>query len=180
MWPLPTKWRPPESQGKNSFPQPLNWKRLFTLPRLYFIITRRVHITQATLEHLRGEYEVEPGNGHLRNEDIASMGVQTYFIVPPQRRKKTLLFNTLHVRNAMLPAGKRKQSFKMVSSMVMQLLHSIKYSVELPFSNIAQQPAEIQKLTSTKKVNIDSNTLSQSGMKNCAVTFCGTFWLRKI
>ena len=43
----------------------------------------------------------------------------------------------------------------MVSSMVMQLLHSIKYSVELPFSNIAQQPAEIQKLTSTKKVNID-------------------------
>ena len=100
------------------------------------------------------------------------MGVQTYFIVPPQRRKKTLLFNTLHVRNAMLPAGKRKQSFKMVSSMVMQLLHSIKYSVELPFSNIAQQPAEIQKLTSTKKVNIDSNTLSQSGMKNCVPTFC--------
>ena len=80
----------------------------------------------------------------------------------------------------MLPAGKRKQSFKMVSSMVMQLLHSIKYSVELPFSNIAQQPAEIQKLTSTKKVNIDSNTLSQSGMKNCGVPFYGKFWLRKI
>ena len=67
----------------------------------------------------------------------------------------------------------------MVSSMVMQLLHSIKYSVELPFSNIAQQPAEIQKLTSTKKVNIDSNTLSQSGMKNCVRTFCWKFWLRK-
>ena len=36
--------------------------------------------------------------------------------------------------------------------MVMQLLHSIKYSVEVPFSNIAQQPTEIQKLNSTKKV----------------------------
>ena len=68
------------------------------------------------------------------------------------RRKKTLLFNTLHVRNAMLPSGKRKPSFKMVSNMVMQLLHSIKYSVEVPFSNIAQQPTEIQKLNSTKKV----------------------------
>ena len=30
--------------------------------------SRRVHITQATLDHLRGEYEVEPGMGHLRNQ----------------------------------------------------------------------------------------------------------------
>ena len=109
-------------------------------------------MTQATLEHLRGEYEVEPGNGHLRNEHIGSLGIQTFFIVPPQRRKKTLLFNTLHVRNAMMPSGKRKPSFKMVSNMVMQLLHSIKYSVEVPFSNIAQQPTDIQKMNSTKKV----------------------------
>ena len=36
--------------------------------------------------------------------------------------------------------------------MVMQLLHSIKYSVEVPFSNIAQQPSEITKMNSTKKV----------------------------
>ena len=28
----------------------------------------RVHVTQATLDHLRGEYEVEPGMGHLRNQ----------------------------------------------------------------------------------------------------------------
>ena len=80
-----------------------------------FFYCSRVHITQSTLENLRGEYEVEPGNGHLRNEDIAARGIQTFFIVPPQRRKKTLLFNTLHVRNAMLPSGKRKPSFKMVS-----------------------------------------------------------------
>ena len=39
-----------------------------------------------------------------------------------------------------------------VSNMVMQLLHSIKYSVEVPFSNIAQQPSEITKMNSTKKV----------------------------
>lgn len=104
------------------------------------------------MENLRGEYEVEPGNGHLRSEEIAALGIQTFFIVPPQRRKKTLLFNTLHVRNAMMPSGKRKPSFKMVSNMVMQLLHSIKYSVEVPFSNIAQQPSDIQKMNSTKKV----------------------------
>ena len=88
---------------------------------------------------------MDPGN-------CSEMGLQTFFIVPPQRRKKTLLFNTLHVRNAMMPSGKRKPSFKMVSNMVMQLLHSIKYSVEVPFSNIAQQPSDIQKMNSTKKV----------------------------
>lgn len=118
---------------------------------------------------MRGEYEVEPGIGHLRNEDIAALGIQTFFIVPPQRRKKTLLFNTLHVRNAMLPSGKRKPSFKMVSNMVMQLLHSIKYSVEVPFSNIAQQPSDLQKMNSSKKVIIYLDTQCI-----CSFVFCIT------
>ena len=53
--------------------------------------SRRVHVTQATMEHLRGEYEVEPGPG-LREHNINS-----YFIIPPPRRRKPLLFNSLHV-----------------------------------------------------------------------------------
>ena len=52
----------------------------------------------------------------------------------------------------MMPGGKRRPSFKMVSNMVIQLLHSIKYSVEVPFSNMAQQPMEIQKTAVSKKV----------------------------
>ena len=117
------------------------------------------------MDHLNarstGQYEVEPGNGHMRNEYIAALGIQTFFIIPPQRLKKPSLFNTLHVRNAVLPGGKRKPSFKMVSGMVMQLLHSIKYSVEVPFANIGQQPSEIQKMNSTKKVkkNYDNTIL---------------------
>lgn len=58
----------------------------------------------------------------------------------------------------MFPGGKRKPSFKMVSNMVIQLLHSIKYSVEVPFSNMAQQPVEIQKNTITKKVWISARS----------------------
>ena len=48
--------------------------------------------------------------------------------------------------------GKRKPSFKVVSSLVVQLLHSIKFSMEVPFSNITQQPVEMQKTITTKKV----------------------------
>ena len=54
----------------------------------------------------------------------------------------------------MLPGGaKRRPSFKMVSNMVIQLLHSIKYSVEVPFSNMAQQPVDIQKGTLSSSNN---------------------------
>ncbi|KYB25554.1 rutabaga [Tribolium castaneum] len=51
-----------------------------------------------------------------------------------------LLFNTLQVRSALGAAQRRKLSFKNVSNVVVQLLHSIKYSMEVPFSNMALQP----------------------------------------
>lgn len=38
----------------------------------------------------------------------------------------------------------------MVSNMVIQLLHTIKFSMEVPFSNMTQQPVEMQKTLSTK------------------------------
>ena len=52
---------------------------------------RRVHITQATLDYLGGEYEVEPGNGATRNQYLRDHCVTTYFIVPPARRRKVLV-----------------------------------------------------------------------------------------
>ena len=135
----------------------------------------RVHITQATLDHLKQEYEVEPGMGHLRNQylrwrhrtwgteyfitTLSSVhcrenNIATYFIVPTNNRRKPHLFNTLNVRGNMMTGGKRKPSFKMVSNMVIQLLHTIKFSMEVPFSNMTQQPVEMQKSLTTKKVNI--------------------------
>ncbi|KAH1009575.1 hypothetical protein HUJ04_001908 [Dendroctonus ponderosae] len=110
----------------------------------------RVHITQATQDYLGGEYEVEPGNGGSRNQYLRDHCVTTYFIVPPARRRKPLLFNTLQVRSALGAAQRRKLSFKNVSNVVVQLLHSIKYSMEVPFSNMALQPE--LKSTSTRKV----------------------------
>ncbi len=68
---------------------------LTSLDRALFILFNfflsRVHITQTTLEHLRGEYEVEPGPG------LREHGMNSFFIVPPPRRRKTSLFNSLRV-----------------------------------------------------------------------------------
>jgi hypothetical protein len=77
------------------------------------------------------------------------------------------------MRNAMMAGGaggKRRPSFKMVSNMVIQLLHSIKYSVEVPFSNMAPQPAEIQKSQVKAKVSMRNKRL-QSEYRESFLTF---------
>ncbi|XP_060810823.1 Ca(2+)/calmodulin-responsive adenylate cyclase isoform X2 [Amyelois transitella] len=106
----------------------------------------RVHITQATLECLGGAYEVEPGHGTNRNAYLRDHSVQTYFIIPPPRRRKMCLSTGVG-----LGSSRRKLSFKNVSNVVVQLLHSIKFNVDVPFSNMAASPQEL-KANAARKV----------------------------
>ncbi|KAG8185405.1 hypothetical protein JTE90_018626 [Oedothorax gibbosus] len=94
----------------------------------------RVHVTQSTLDYLHGEYEVEAGGGADRNSYLREHNVVSYFIIPPSHRRKPLMFSNVQMR-AM--GNRRKLSFKNVSNVVVQLLHSIKYSMDVPFSNMA-------------------------------------------
>lgn len=100
-------------------------------------IPGRVHITDATLGCLHNEYDVDPGRGQERDSYLREHNVVTYFIIPPMHRRRPMLFNQLAVRRL---AG-RKLSFKNVSNVVVQLLHSIKYSMDVPFSNMATVPS---------------------------------------
>ncbi|XP_065083332.1 Ca(2+)/calmodulin-responsive adenylate cyclase isoform X2 [Ochlerotatus camptorhynchus] len=97
----------------------------------------RVHVTRATLDALGGEYEVEAGHGETRDSYLRDHQMDTYFIVPPAHRRKPLMLNTLGVRSALGAANRRKLSFRNVSNVVVQLLHTIKYSVPVPFSHMA-------------------------------------------
>lgn len=57
--------------------------------RIHYVLSfSRVHVTQATLECLGGAYEVEPGHGASRNAYLRDHSIQTYFIIPPPRRRK--------------------------------------------------------------------------------------------
>lgn len=54
----------------------------------------RVHITKATLMQLDGKFEVEPGNGHLRDSHLADHRIETFLIIPP---KVSIHFNISNV-----------------------------------------------------------------------------------
>lgn len=57
----------------------------------------RVHITQATLDCLHDDYEVEDGLGADRSAYLREHSVKSYFIVPPPQRHKVSFKNYISI-----------------------------------------------------------------------------------
>ncbi|RVE56050.1 hypothetical protein OJAV_G00232210 [Oryzias javanicus] len=53
-------------------------------------IPGRVHISQSTKDSLRGEFEVEPGNGGERCEYLLEKGIDTYLVLVPKQAEQEL------------------------------------------------------------------------------------------
>ncbi|MBN3311003.1 ADCY2 cyclase, partial [Amia calva] len=50
----------------------------------------RVHITEATLKHLNKAYEVEEGNGHLRDPYLKEQNINTYLVIDPRSKESSV------------------------------------------------------------------------------------------
>ncbi|XP_032639959.1 adenylate cyclase type 7 isoform X2 [Chelonoidis abingdonii] len=74
-------------------------------------IPGRVHITEATLNHLGKAYEVEEGNGHLRDPYLKAMNIKTYLVIDPRSKQHTL--------NNHLPKTRVNDGLKMRASVRM-------------------------------------------------------------
>lgn len=57
------------------------WAWLLCLTRFF---SRRVHITEATLNHLDKAYEVEDGHGQQRDPYLKEMNIRTYLVIDPR------------------------------------------------------------------------------------------------
>uniref|UniRef100_A0A671L6E0 Adenylate cyclase type 2 n=1 Tax=Sinocyclocheilus anshuiensis TaxID=1608454 RepID=A0A671L6E0_9TELE len=49
----------------------------------------RVHISSVTLEHLKGAYQVEPGNGQSRDSYLKEHGIVTHLVINPKVEKRS-------------------------------------------------------------------------------------------
>uniref|UniRef100_A0A7N8Y9R8 Adenylate cyclase type 2 n=1 Tax=Mastacembelus armatus TaxID=205130 RepID=A0A7N8Y9R8_9TELE len=71
----------------------------------------RVHISSVTLEHLKGSYKVESGDGQSRDSYLKEHGVVTYLVINPKTEKHSPL---LGVRSRpSLDGGKMRASVRM-------------------------------------------------------------------
>lgn len=69
-------------------------KYLIFSPALHSV--RRVHITEATLKHLNKAYEVEEGNGHIRDPYLKELNIRTYLVIDPRVSSLSSLLENAH------------------------------------------------------------------------------------
>ncbi|XP_030060210.1 adenylate cyclase type 7 isoform X1 [Microcaecilia unicolor] len=72
----------------------------------------RVHITDATLKHLQDAYQVEEGNGELRDPSLKEMNIKTYLVIDPRPKER-------RPQNNHLPKSKTAEGLKMRASLRM-------------------------------------------------------------
>jgi hypothetical protein len=63
---------------------------------VYVCVTRRIHITKATLQYLNGDYEVEPGFGGDRNAYLKENNIETFLVLGCSQKRVCCLFNKLN------------------------------------------------------------------------------------
>uniref|UniRef100_A0AAQ5XJB1 Adenylate cyclase type 2 n=1 Tax=Amphiprion ocellaris TaxID=80972 RepID=A0AAQ5XJB1_AMPOC len=69
----------------------------------------RVHISSVTLEHLKGSYKVEPGDGQSRDSYLKEHKVVTYLVINPKRHSPLLGLRS----RPSLDGGKMRASVRM-------------------------------------------------------------------
>uniref|UniRef100_A0A6I8R5D8 Adenylate cyclase type 7 n=1 Tax=Xenopus tropicalis TaxID=8364 RepID=A0A6I8R5D8_XENTR len=55
----------------------------------------RVHITEATLKHMNGAYDVEEGHGELRDPYLKEMNIKTFLVIDPRAKNSRVKNNHL-------------------------------------------------------------------------------------
>ncbi|KAM7040112.1 adenylate cyclase type 7 isoform 2-T4 [Acridotheres tristis] len=113
----------------------------------------RVHITEATLNHLGKAYEVEEGNGHLRDPYLESMNIKTYLVVDPRSKHC--------VSNNHLPKTRVNDGLKMRASVRMtRYLES--WGAARPFAHLSHRDS------------VSSDCSSSQGRRRKEIPLCST------
>ncbi|CAG9576192.1 unnamed protein product [Danaus chrysippus] len=91
----------------------------------------RVHISAATMECLQGEFQVEPGEGHLRDPVIRELNITTYLIKAteqPRRARHKLNNNSIRPQQP-------TETPRRTSSTTVEEENTTDWTPEMPFQN---------------------------------------------
>ncbi|KAK7498928.1 hypothetical protein BaRGS_00009737 [Batillaria attramentaria] len=113
-------------------------------------IPGRIHISRATLDCLGGQYEVEPGEGGQRSSYLANNNIETFLVIPVERR---------HTRDRKM-ARTRFESTMRASLRVTKFLET--WGVDKPFANLQTTSMVSKVLSLTSLALVDSNIMLNS------------------
>nr|AQT03385.1 adenylate cyclase [Perinereis aibuhitensis] len=91
----------------------------------------RVHISQTTLEHLHGAFDVEPAHSQDSDPYMKSRNMDTFFVINNKPRKSSSL-----LRNK--SNSTKAHSLKNIASPVVRLMSALRFSAEIPFTQVYQ------------------------------------------
>ncbi|XP_046557098.1 LOW QUALITY PROTEIN: adenylate cyclase type 2-like [Haliotis rubra] len=126
----------------------------------------RVHISQQTLDSLGGQYEVEPGNAHTRSRFIADNNMNTFLVVPFERRpRRQKLARTRfeHTMRASLKVTKYLET----------------WGIDKPFANLQSTSMVSRVLSLTSLALVDTNFIINSSGLDQSSLLSGDMYLQQ-
>ena len=106
---------------------------------------RRVHISRAAYDNLKGSFKVEPGHGGDRDAFLADYGIETFLVVPTLEEAE--ITNTQQsTSTTQVVLDKKSLQTNGTNSTVQHLLQTLEYSEsngdpdwkpEIPFGNVS-------------------------------------------
>ncbi|XP_076449425.1 adenylate cyclase type 2-like isoform X2 [Babylonia areolata] len=112
-------------------------------------IPGRVHISQATLDSLSGQFNVEPGHGADRHPYLLEHGIDTFLVIPVEKRHRDRKM-----------ARTRFESTMRASSRVTKFLES--WGIDKPFANLQTSSMVSRVLSLTSLALVDSSVMMNS------------------
>ncbi|XP_060694101.1 adenylate cyclase type 7 isoform X1 [Hemiscyllium ocellatum] len=100
----------------------------------------RVHITDATLNHLHKAYEVEEGNGHQRNAYLNELKLKTYLVIDPRTKQQSL--KTRH-----LPKPRQGNDGLKMRASVRMTRYLESWGAAKPFAHFQQRESESSEMS---------------------------------
>uniref|UniRef100_A0A6Q2X1J9 Adenylate cyclase type 2 n=1 Tax=Esox lucius TaxID=8010 RepID=A0A6Q2X1J9_ESOLU len=116
----------------------------------------RVHISSVTLEHLKGSYKVEPGEGQTRDSYLKEHGVITYLVINPKAERRSPQLCTRS--RPSLDGGKMRASVRMT-----RYLES--WGAAKPFANLHHRDSmttDNGKINTTVSTQINTHTVTHT------------------